>query len=91
MQTCKTCAERAVTFVDNHDTQPGQSLEPFTPAWFKPVAYALIPLRSTDIPCAFYGDYYGIPHDDIAPTPGLKTLLKLRDRFACGERAYSVI
>ena len=78
--------ECAVTFVDNHDTQPGQSLESFIPAWFKPIAYALILLRSTGIPCAFYGDYYGIPHDNIIPTPELKQLLKLRERFAYGEQ-----
>ena len=78
--------ECAVTFVDNHDTQPGQSLESFIPSWFKPIAYALILLRSTGIPCAFYGDYYGIPHDEIAPAPGLKALLKLRERFAYGEQ-----
>ena len=78
--------ECAVTFVDNHDTQPGQSLESFIPAWFKPTAYALILLRSTGLPCAFYGDYYGIPHDNISPTSGLKKLLKLRERFAYGEQ-----
>lgn len=37
--------EYAVTFVDNHDTQPGQALESFVQAWFKPLAYALILLR----------------------------------------------
>lgn len=81
-----TRPECAVTFVDNHDTQPGQSLESFIPAWFKPIAYALILLRNTGIPCAFYGDYYGIPHDNIYPTPGLKKMLKLRERFAYGEQ-----
>ena len=82
----ETRPECAVTFVDNHDTQPGQALESFIPAWFKPIAYALILLRNTGIPCAFYGDYYGIPHDRIVPTPGLKKLLKLRERFAYGEQ-----
>lgn len=81
-----TRPECAVTFVDNHDTQPGQALESFIPAWFKPIAYALIMLRDTGIPCIFYGDYYGISHDNIAPTPGLKKLLKLRERFAYGEQ-----
>ena len=81
-----TRPECAVTFVDNHDTQPGQALESFIPAWFKPIAYALILLRRTGIPCAFYGDYYGIPHDNIAPTPGLRELLKLRKHFAYGEQ-----
>ena len=55
----------SVTFVDNHDTQPGQSLQSFVPAWFKPLAYALILLRQEGYPCVFYGDYYGIPHDNI--------------------------
>ena len=81
-----TRPECAVTFVDNHDTQPGQALESFIPAWFKPIAYALILLRNIGIPCVFYGDYYGIPHDDVASTPGLTKLLKLRERFAYGEQ-----
>jgi alpha-amylase len=37
----------AVTFVDNHDSQPGQSLESWVQDWFKPLAYALILLRAT--------------------------------------------
>ena len=56
---------KSVTFVDNHDTQPGQSLESFVPAWFKPLAYALILLRQEGYPCVFYGDYYGIPYSNI--------------------------
>lgn len=35
----------AVTFVDNHDTQYGQSLQSFVEEWFKPLAYAIILLR----------------------------------------------
>ena len=49
----------AVTFVDNHDTQPGQSLESWISGWFKPLAYALILLREGGFPCVFYGDLYG--------------------------------
>lgn len=75
----------AVTFVDNHDTQPGQALYSFIPAWFKPIAYALILLRAVGIPCVFYGDYYGIPHDGVAMVPGLGKLLKIRERYAYGE------
>lgn len=75
----------AVTFVDNHDTQPGQALASFIPVWFKPHAYALILLRSTGLPCVFYGDYYGIPHDAIAPVPGLPAMLKIRELYAYGE------
>lgn len=78
--------EQAVTFVDNHDTQPGQALYSFVPAWFKPIAYALILLRKDGLPCVFYGDYYGIPHDRVAPVPGLKRLLLLRRFYAYGEQ-----
>jgi len=56
----------AVTFVDNHDTQPGQMLESFVKDWFKPHAYAISLLRQDGYPCVFYGDYYGIAHDKIA-------------------------
>lgn len=50
---------QAVTFVDNHDTQPGESLESWVEPWFKPMAYALILLRQEGYPCVFYGDYFG--------------------------------
>jgi alpha-amylase len=53
----------AVTFVDNHDSQPGQSLESWVGDWFKPLAYALILLRDHGYPCLFYGDYFGSPGD----------------------------
>ena len=76
----------AVTFVDNHDTQPGQALSSFVLPWFKPIAYAMILLRKDGIPCVFYGDYYGIPHDGIAPVTGLKKLVKLRECYAYGEQ-----
>jgi alpha-amylase len=49
----------AVTFVDNHDSQPGQSLCSWVGDWFKPSAYALILLREHGYPCLFYGDYFG--------------------------------
>lgn len=74
-----TDSELAVTFVDNHDTQPGQALESWTLEWFKEHAYSLILLRDAGIPCVFYGDYYGIPHDKIKPMKNLKTLIKLRE------------
>ncbi len=50
---------KAVTFVDNHDTQPGEKLESWVEPWFKPIAYAIILLRREGYPCVFYGDYYG--------------------------------
>lgn len=49
----------AVTFVENHDTQPGQALQSPVADWFKPSAYCLILLREAGYPCVFYGDYYG--------------------------------
>jgi alpha-amylase len=49
----------AVTIVENHDTQPGQSLEAPVEPWFKPLAYALILLREAGYPCVFHPDYYG--------------------------------
>lgn len=74
----------SVTFVDNHDTQPGQALESFILEWFKPHAYSLILLRKEGYPCVFYGDYYGIKHDGIAPVKELPSLLRLRQNNLYG-------
>ncbi len=77
---------KAVTFVDNHDTQPGQMLESFVEDWFKPMAYALILLRRDGYPCVFYGDYKGIAHDKIKSKKQLlDKLMKLRKTKAYGE------
>ncbi len=76
--------ELAVTFVDNHDTQPGQALESWVPSWFKPLAYALILLREKGVPCVFYGDLYGIPHSGIGPVRELESLLIARKLYAHG-------
>ncbi len=73
-----------VTFVDNHDTQPGQALSSFVNGWFKPLAYALILLTDKGIPCVFYGDLYGIPHDGIPPVENLETLIRIRQKYAYG-------
>jgi alpha-amylase len=54
----------AVTFVDNHDSQPLQALESDVMDWFKPLAYALILLRRGGYPCVFYADYYGAQYID---------------------------
>ena len=77
---------KAVTFVDNHDTQPGQALQSWIPSWFKEIAYSIILLRREGYPCIFYGDYYGIQHDNIEPMENLKTLLLLRRDRAYGEQ-----
>lgn len=57
--------QKVVTFVDNHDSQPGQGLESWVKPWFKEIAYSLILLRKDGYPCVFWGDYVGIndhPH-----------------------------
>ncbi len=78
---------RAITFVDNHDSQPGQSLESWIDDWFKPLAYALILLRKDGYPCLFYGDYYGCQGEN--PTTShqeiLDCLLEARKNYAYGE------
>lgn len=74
----------AVTFVDNHDTQPGQALQSWVEGWFKPLAYALILLREGGMPCVFYGDLYGIPHDGIGAVGPLEGLVQARRRYALG-------
>ncbi len=76
----------AVTFVDNHDTQPGQALQSWVDGWFRPLAYALILLQKDGVPCVFWGDLYGIPHNGIAPLPELPKLIKLRQSNAWGEQ-----
>ena len=77
----------AVTFVDNHDSQPGQSLESWVEDWFKPMAYALILLRRDGYPCVFYGDYKGIPASKIkSKKRELDKLLKLRKTKAYGPQ-----
>ncbi len=52
---------QAVTFAENHDTQPGLALQSFVQTRFKPAAYALILMREAGYPCVFYGDLYGSP------------------------------
>ena len=89
--------ELAVTLVDNHDTQPLQSLENFTEQWFKPHGYALILLRKDGYPCIFYPDIYGTCYSgknknedmvavDIPPLHCLPLLLNVRKEYAYGEQ-----
>ncbi len=78
--------KNAVTFVDNHDTQHGQSLQSFIEDWFKPLAYALILLRQEGLPCVFYSDYYGNPVKNRPLVPNLGKLIKLRRSYAYGAQ-----
>ena len=77
----------AVTFVDNHDTEPGQALQSWIDDWFKPLAYSLILLRKDGLPCVFYGDYYGIPAKNVsAKKDWLEKLILARKNFAYGSQ-----
>ena len=75
---------KAVTFVDNHDTQPSQALQSFVAQWFKQAAYSIILLRDSGYPCVFYGDYYGIPHDNVEKVKDLKSIMDIREEKAHG-------
>lgn len=79
--------EKAVAFVDNHDTEPGQALESWIDDWFKPIAYALILFRKDILPCIFYGDLYGIPSKEISSKKDiLEKLLHARASFSYGNQ-----
>jgi len=83
---------RAVTFVDNHDSQPLQALESFVDFWFRPLAYAMILLREAGIPCVFYTDIYGAKYEEdgkqieIIGLKELPQLLAIRRDLAYGEQ-----
>ena len=79
----------AVSFVDNHDTQPCQSLESWVEPWFKPLAYALILLRREGYPCVFAADYYPCPNYlDRGRDVTLHSHRFLVDRFLDARRRY---
>lgn len=71
----------AITFVDNHDTQLGQSLESWVNPWFKRLAYALILLRPHGIPTVFYGDYYGVKQQKLRAVKDLPLMMTLRQSY----------
>jgi len=83
----------AVTFVDNHDSQPLQALESSVDPWFKPIAYALILLRADGYPCVFEPDYYGACYTDkgrdgAQHAVGLPSHRYLLDRFLWARHHY---
>lgn len=75
--------EYAVTFVDNHDSQPGQALASWVEPWFKPLAYGWILLNQKGYPSVFYKDYYGIS-DELRET--LDILMSVRHTHAYGKQ-----
>lgn len=92
--------DKAVTVIDNHDTQPLQALEEPVEHWFKAHAYALILLRQEGYPCLFYPDLYGAHYVDkgkdgndheifLDTVKELPALLKARKEYAYGtQRDY---
>lgn len=85
----------AVTFVENHDTQPCQSLESVVEPWFKPLAYALILLREGGYPCVFEADYRGATYHNCRPEPdvvmyshraAIDGMLDARRRYGWGDQ-----
>ncbi|TDL31868.1 alpha-amylase [Jeotgalibacillus sp. S-D1] len=80
----------AVTLVDNHDSQPGQSLESTVAPWFKPLAYAIIMTRDQGYPTLFYGDYYGTKGTTNREIPNLSSqlnpILTARKELAYGRQ-----
>jgi alpha-amylase len=83
----------AVTLVENHDSQPLQSLESIVEPWFKPLAYALILLRRDGYPCIFYGDYYGAHYKDYGKDGNeyeiwLESHRFLLDKFMLARKTY---
>ena len=88
--------EMTVTFVENHDTQPLQSLESPIEFWFKPLAYAIILLRQQGIPLVFYPCIYGACYSEekdgtmheinLDKVAEMDTLLHCRKDLAYGEQ-----
>ena len=90
--------EASVTFVTNHDTQPGQTS--YTPmlAQLKLLFYAFILLRQEGLPCVFWGDVFGTkgPHaeppaclarnENGTKRSVLADLMVCRKSFAYGEQ-----
>lgn len=78
----------SVPFVDNHDTQPGQSLQSFVADWFKPLAYTLILTRQEGYPCVFYGDYYGLKSGGSGAVfkTQIDKLMQARTKYAYGTQ-----
>lgn len=78
--------ENAVTFVDNHDSQHGSSLESQVKSWFKPLAYGIILLMEKGYPCIFYGDYYRMGDQESPHRLIIDILLNVRKDFAYGKQ-----
>ena len=81
----------AVTLVSNHDTQAGQALESVVAPNFMPLAYALILLRNSGMPCVFLGDLDGCHGEgqsqpEIPAMSNLNKFIAARKHFAYGDQ-----
>ena len=79
---------QAVTSVDNHDSQPGQSLDSRVDDWFKEIAYSLILFRKDGYPCIFAGDYYGLK-GEVKKVPlkdMIDNMLDVRKKYSFGNQ-----
>nr|BAW15172.1 alpha-amylase [Pholiota microspora] len=75
----------SITFVDNHDTGIGRTLESWVDDNFKVQAYALILLRGHGYPCIFYGDLYHNKESYNENTArNISLLIGARKKFAYG-------
>ena len=77
------------TVVQNHDTQPGQTVATPVEGFFKPLAYSLILLRNKGYPCLFYGDLYGTQGENSEPPScgdKLADITLARKLYAYGEQ-----
>lgn len=91
---------QAVMVVDNHDTQPLQTLEAPVEPWFKPHCYAITLLREAGYPCIFYPDLYGAKYTGkdsegndrditLPKCDNIEDLVRARQKFAYGaQRDY---
>jgi alpha-amylase len=79
----------AVTFVENHQSQPLHPLESVVEPWFKPLAYAIILLREEGYPCIFYPDYYGAHYVDRGYEIWMDRHRWLIDKFLYARQYYA--
>lgn len=80
---------KAVTLVENHDTQALQALESPVDNGFKPLAYAFILLREEGLPSVFYADYYGASYTDRGITVNMPSFRTAIDKLLDARKSRS--
>lgn len=81
----------SITFVDNHDTVPTQSLASYIPFDFKLQSYAFILLHMSGTPCVYYRDIYKgnyvsqyVSDHFTELNTGIKQLIDIRHKYGYG-------